>query len=118
MLLNAQVSFSILMFVSVICLIILTVYVVKLVISVTRLSDSANSIAASVQKDIEPTLSELREAAKSINSIAGNASTGVKNTGDKLNSIFGATSALGGKLKNFSTGILKGIAFGLNLFKK
>ena len=50
------------------CIVVLSVFVVKLVISVTKLSDNANTIATSVSKEIEPTLQELKEAAKSINS--------------------------------------------------
>lgn len=116
--LNAHVSFSIFMFVSVICLIVLTVYVIKLVISLTQLSDNANVIASSVQKEIEPTLKELKEAARSINSIAGSADNQIQNTKAKVASLIGMTSCLGGKLKSFTEGILKGVSFGLGLFKK
>jgi len=116
--LNAHVSFSIFMFVSAICLIILTVFVVKLIISANQLTNNANIIASSVQKEIEPTLKELKEAAKSINSIAGNADTQLQNTKEGIASFVGATSCLSGKLKSFATGILKGVAFGLGLFKK
>ena len=116
--LNAHVSFSIFMFVSAICLIILTVFVVKLIISANQLTNNANIIASSVQKEIEPTLKELKEAAKSINSIAGNADTQLQNTKEGIASFVGATSCLSGKLKSFATGILKGAAFGLGLFKK
>ena len=116
--LNAHVSFSIFMFVSVICLIVLTVFVVKLIISATQLTDNANVIATSVQKEIEPTLKELKEAAKSINSIAGSADTKIQSTKEGLTSFINATSCLSGKLKSFTSGILKGVAFGLGLFKK
>ena len=116
--LNAHVSFSIFMFVSAICLVILTVFIAKLVYSATQLTNNANVIASSVQKEIEPTLKELKEAAKSINSIAANADTQLQSTKAGIASLINATSSLSGKLKNFSTGILKGIAFGLGLFKK
>lgn len=111
-------SFSILMFATVICLIVLTFFVAKLIISVTKLSDNANIIATSVQKEIEPTLQELKEAAKSINSIANNADTKFKNAKTGISTLIGAGACLGGKLKSFSDGILKGISFGANLFKK
>lgn len=111
-------SFSILMLVTVICLIVLTFFVVKLIVSVTKLSDNANIIATSVQKEIEPTLQELKEAAKSINSIANNADTKFKNAKTGISTLIGAGACLGGKLKSFSDGILKGISFGANLFKK
>ncbi len=103
---------------TIVCVIVLAVFVGKLLISVTRLSDNANIIATSVQKEIEPTLKELQEAAKSINSIANTADEKFNGIKSGLTSIVGASSHLGGKLKSFSKGILKGIAFGLNLLKK
>ena len=116
--LDANVSFSVLMFVSALCVITLTVFIVKLVISITKLSNSANIIATSVQKEIEPTLQELKEAAKSINSIANSADAKFQNSKASLASIIGLGACLSGKLKSFSQGIMKGISFGLNLFKK
>ena len=116
--LNASVSFSVLMLTSVICIVVLTVFVCKLLISMTNLTNNANVIATSVQQEIEPTLKELKEAAKSINSIANNADEKFQNTKTTLASVIGATACLGGKLKSFSEGILKGISFGLGLFKK
>ena len=100
------------------CIIVLSTFIIKLTISVTRLSDNANVIATSVQKEIEPTLKELQEAAKSINSIANTADEKFAGVKTSLTSVIGASSLLGGKLKSFSKGILKGVAFGLNLLKK
>ena len=116
--LSAHVSFSIFMFISAICLVVLTVFVVKLIISANQLTNNANIIASSVQKEIEPTLKELKEAAKSINSIAASADTQLQSTKEGIASFVGATSCLSGKLKSFATGILKGVAFGLGLFRK
>jgi len=116
--LNANLSFSVLMVVSVICLVILTYFVCKLVHSATKLTENANIIAQSVQKEIEPTLKELKEAAVSINSIANSADEKIKDAKSGLNALVGATSLLGGKLKSFTSGILKGVSFGLGLFKK
>ena len=116
--LNAHVSFSILMFVTIVCLVVLTVFVVKLIISVTKLTDNANVIATSVQKEIEPTLQELKEAAKSINSIANNADTKFQNAKVGLASALGLSACFGGKLKDFIQGISKGVSFGMKMFKK
>ena len=116
--LSASVSFSILMLVSVVCLIVLTVFVCKFIVSAIKLTDSANLIANSVQKEIEPTLKELKEAAKSINSIANSADAKFQDTKMNISSLLGATACVGGKIKSFSQGIMKGVAFGLNLFKK
>lgn len=101
-----------------ICLIVLSVYLVKLLISVTKLSNNADSVVTSVAKEIEPTLKELQQAAKSINSIANSADEKFQSTKASLASFVGTTACIGGKLKNFTQGILKGLAFGLGLFKK
>ena len=115
---NTSISLNVLLITTIVCLVVLTVFAVKLIISVTKLSDNANVIASSVQKEIEPTLKELQEAAKSINSIANTADEKFAGIKSGLSSVAGAGSLLGGKLKSFSKGILKGIAFGLNLLKK
>ena len=116
--LNPSVSFSVLMFVSVVCIVVLTVFAVKLVVSVTKLTDNANAIATSVSKEIEPTLQELKEAAKSINSIANNADTKFQNAKAGIASALGLSACVGGKLKDFIQGISKGVSFGMKMFKK
>lgn len=100
------------------CITVLAGFLIKLSISANKLTENANKIAQSVQQEIEPTLKELKEAAKSINSIAANADTQLQNTKEGIASFVSATSCLSGKLKGFATGILKGVAFGLSLFKK
>jgi len=116
--LNPHVSFSLLMMCSVICLCVITFFVCKLLISLTTLSNNANVIANSIQNEVEPTLKELKEAAKSINSIANSADSKFKNAKGNLLSLMGATACFGGKVKSFMQGIAKGVSFGLNLFKK
>jgi len=97
---------------------VLAVFLTRLAFSAYKFTENANLIAASLQKEIEPTLKELKEAAKSINSIAANADTQLQNTKAGIATLVNATSCLSGKIKSFSTGILKGIAFGLGLFRK
>ena len=110
--------YLILVIVALVCLIVLIFFVVRLVISHTILANNANVIATSVQKEIEPTLKELKEAAKSINSIANSADAKFKDAKMGFASLVGAGACLSGKLKTFVQGISKGISFGINLFKK
>ena len=111
-------SIIILLLTTTVCIVVLSVFVVKFVISVTKLSDNANTIATSVSKEIEPTLQELKEAAKSINSIANNADTKFQNAKVGLASALGLSACLSGKLKDFIQGISKGVSFGMKMFKK
>lgn len=101
-----------------ICLVVLTVFIVKFVISATKLTNNTNIIATNIQKEIEPTLQELQKAAKSINSIANSADEKFQSTKAGLLSFVGTVGCLGGKLKNFTQGIMKGLSFGMGLFKK
>ena len=116
--LNPQISSSILHYTTILFLLVVGFFIVKLVISITKLSDNANTIATSVSKEIEPTLKELKEAAKSINSIANNADTKFQNAKTGIASAIGLSACLGGKFKDFIQGILKGISFGMKMFKK
>lgn len=111
-------SIIILLLTTTVCIVVLSVFVVKLVISITKLSDNANSIATSVSKEIEPTLQELKEAAKSINSITNNADAKFKNAKMGIASAIGLSACFGGKLKGFFQGISKGVSFGMKMFKK
>ena len=111
-------SIIILLLTTTVCIVVLSVFVVKFVISITKLSDNANTIATSVSKEIEPTLQELKEAAKSINSIANNADTKFQNAKVGLASALGLSACFGGKLKDFIQGISKGVSFGMKMFKK
>lgn len=104
--------------VTIACMVVITIYLVKLIISSRDLVNSANAIANSVQKEIEPTLQELKEAAKSINSIANNADKKFQNAKTGVAALIGAGLGMSGKLKEFGQGIMKGISFGLKMFKK
>ena len=101
-----------------VCVVALSIYAIKLLICFTQLTTNINVIATSVQKEIEPTLKELRETAKSINSITAGADTQIQVAKARFDSILGATSSVGEKLKGFMQGIMKGVAFGLNLINK
>ena len=111
-------SLIILLLTTTVCIIVLSVFVIKFVISITKLSDNASTIATSVSKEIEPTLQELKEAVKSINSIANNADAKFKNAKVGIASALGLTACFGGKLKDFIQGISKGVSFGMKMFKK
>lgn len=116
--LNPDTMLSIFLISTIICLVVISFFVCKLLISLTTLSNNANTIASSIQNEVEPTLKELKEAAKSINSIANSADAKFQNAKGNLMSLMGATTIFGGKVKTFIQGIAKGVSFGMKLFKK
>ncbi len=111
-------SLVVLLIVTTIVVLALGILLAKLIINLTLLSKNVDSIAQSVQSEVQPTLKELREAAQSINSIANNADTQFSGLQNTLKSVVGASSLVGCKMKGLFDGLLKGINFGLNLFNK
>ncbi|HIQ89903.1 TPA: hypothetical protein IAA68_08790 [Candidatus Galligastranaerophilus faecipullorum] len=111
-------SLMALLIVTAVVILILGILLARLIINLTLLSKNVDSIAQSVQSEIQPTLKELREAAQSINSIANNADTQFSGIQSALKSVLGASSLVGCKMKGLMDGLVKGISFGLNLFNK
>ena len=107
-----------LLVVTTVVILTLGVLLSKLIINLTLLSKNVDSIAQSVQSEVQPTLKELREAAQSINSIANNADTQFSGFQNTIKGVLGASSLVGCKMKGLMDGLVKGISFGLNLFNK
>ena len=113
-----ELSLAFLFFSSAIVLIVIGVFLARFIYKLTILTENLNCIAKSVETEIEPTLSELREAIHSINSIADGANSQLKNTQNAIKSVLGASGAIGNKMKGLLGGLIKGISFGLQLFNK
>lgn len=113
-----NVSLTVLLIVTAVVVLVLGILLAKLFINLILLSKNVDSIAQSVQNEIEPTLKELREAAQSINSIANNADTQFSGVQTAIKSFLGASSVVGCKMKGLMSGLVKDINFGLNLFNK
>ena len=113
-----NVSLVALLVVTTVVVLVLGILLARLILNLTLLSKNVDSIAQSVQSEVQPTLKELREAAQSINSIANNADTQFSGFQSTLKSVLGASSIVGCKMKGLMDGIVKGISFGLNLFNK
>ena len=111
-------SLTALLIVTTLIIFTLGILIAKLIINLIFLSKNVDSIAQSVQNEIEPTLKELREAAKSINSIANNADTQFSGLQTTLKNLVGATGAVSSKMKGLMSGLVKGISFGIGLIRK
>lgn len=113
-----NVTLIVLLSVTTLVILVLGILTAKLVLNLTILSKNVDSIAQSVQSEIQPTLKELREAAQSINSIANNADTQFSGFQSTLKNVLGASSLVGCKMRGLMNGLVKGINFGMNLFSK
>jgi len=113
-----QTTLVVLLIVTTIIIIVLGVLLARLITNLTMLSQNVDTVVKSVQTEIEPTLKELRGAAQSVNSIASNADKQITGVQNAFKGFFGATGILGSKVKGLASGLVKGIAFGINLFRK
>ena len=113
-----NVTLIVLLSVTTLVILVLGILTAKLVLNLIILSKNVDSIAQSVQSEIQPTLKELREAAQSINSIANNADTQFSGFQSTLKNVLGASSLVGCKMRGLMNGLVKGINFGMNLFSK
>ncbi|MCQ2958512.1 MAG: DUF948 domain-containing protein [Candidatus Gastranaerophilales bacterium] len=98
--------------------IVITVFVIMLLIDLRELVKSYTKLSETVQKELNPTLEEIKKALESINGLASGVDkqlTAVKSTvGTAYNMAFGATS----KLKGLLTSVLGGFLAGYKLFRK
>jgi len=88
-------------------------FLIKLLIDLSRLTKNIDDTATIVKSEIEPTLKELNNALKSINSIAQNADKQVDSLAKLFESLLGVSAVMFTRAKNLSGGLLKGFVKGL-----
>ena len=107
-----------LMFLAITCTILLTVlavYIFILLINLNELVKSYTRLSETVQKEIQPTLDEIKKALSSINGLATGVDkqiTAVKNSfGTAYNIAYNTTSKIRGAVVKVFGGLIKGIKF-------
>lgn len=117
---SIQQPLEFLIYASIIMLIIVTVFLVKLLADLSSLAKSLQSLTGIVKHEIEPTIKELKYTLKNISSIAANADSQVNNlnkTLDKgLDAISNSTGDILSKAKVVGSSIRQGILTGINVF--
>ena len=113
-----QISLIVLIITSVLCMVVLTVFVSMVLYSSKKFMDGLNKATDTISGELEPAVKDLKETLGGINSIVKMADKRVQVINCALNGIVGATGVLGGKLKSVLEGAAAGFKAGLNLFKK
>lgn len=101
-----------------IILIVVSGFLVKLLIDLSKLTKNLDETTTIVKGEIEPTMKEFNEALKSINSIAQNADKQVDSLTKLVENIMGASALALSRAKDLSGGILKGLIKGLGTVLK
>lgn len=96
-----------------IILIVVGGFLIKLLIDLSKLTKNIDETTGIIKVEIKPTLYELNNALKSINSIAQNADKQVDSLSKLFENIVGAGTLAYARAKKLSGGLLKGIVKGL-----
>lgn len=88
-------------------------FLIKLLIDLSKLTKNVDETTTIVKTEIEPTLKELNNALKSINSIAQNADKQVDSLGKLFETALGAGAMAFTRAKKLSGGLVKGLVQGL-----
>ena len=98
-----------------IILIVIAVFLVKLLIDLSTLIKNVNQTSMMLNTELKPTLDELQATLQSINTIIKNTDNNMVNFKDAVENTFGKTKALTGTL--FS-GLVKGFGTMWKIFAK
>lgn len=113
-----EISLITLVCTSVVCLILLTVFIVKLLSNTNKLVKGLNQATETINSELKPVVDDLKESVKGIKSLIDTADNRVKVMNCALNGVLGAAGVLGGKLKGVASGLIEGFKAGMSLFKK
>ncbi len=104
--------------VTVVLLIIVSVFLIKLLIDITKLANNLNDIATVIKSDIEPTVKEMKTALQSINSLIQVTDKNMTNFRSITTKILGAGSAAISGIRGLTGSFWKGLSTGINIFGK
>lgn len=111
-----ETTLTVLICVSTIAIVVIGGFLVKLLIDLSKLAQSATEITQILNEELEPTLKELREASNTLNSITGVASEQIINVNNAIRKVIDTSSLIKGKMQGLFDGFLKGIKVGMSLF--
>lgn len=94
-------------------LIVVGVFLIKLLIDLSKLTKNLDETTTIVKSEIEPTIQEFNNALKSVNSIAQNADKQVDSLAKLFESVLGASTIAFTRARKLSGGLLKGFIKGL-----
>lgn len=113
-----QVSFLILAYTSAIVILVVGVFLVKLLIDLSKLANTAKNASEVIQHELEPTLKELKMTAESINHIVHSAEDQITGVKKAFIGAADVTRNVGHKMGSMFAGLAKGLAIGFKLFRR
>ena len=107
---------TLLIYTTLIAIIIITVFLTKLLIDLSNLARSSQSIVTIVKHELEPTLRELKRALININSVTHGADDINNTINSGINILSSSTTGLLNKTRVIASSLRQGITAGLRVF--
>jgi hypothetical protein len=111
-------SLMVLVYTTIIMLVIMSAFFVKLLVDCSNLMRTAHELTLLLNHELEPTLKELKKALDNINSVAETTNKQVGAIKNVFNGAVNSTTSAIIKARGLSFSFLDGIVTGLKLFRK
>lgn len=115
---SLEIYLSIFIIVTIVLLIVVSVFLVKLIIDLSRLTNNLNDISTVIKSDIEPTIKEMKSTFQSLNSIIKVTDRNVSAFRGVASKLLGVGSAALSGIKGVTGSFWKGVSAGINIFGK
>ena len=107
-----------LIFVVITAVIVLTVYIVKLIIDLNKLTNNLNDVAIMVKRDVQPIIKDVQVTLNKLNELAQAADNQMSTLKKIIATIVGFSTLTIGSMKNISSSFIKGLMSGFKMFSK
>ena len=108
----------ILVFTSIVVLVVLSIFLVKVLLNVLKLTKNLDETTTIINNELEPTIKELNQVLINVNKIADSADSSITNVKSVLSTVLGATGTVVNGLKSVSGSFLKGFISAYKFFSK
>ena len=108
----------ILVFTSIIVLVVLTVFAVKVLINFNKLTKNLDETTVMLNEELKPTIKELNEVLVNVNKIADKADMQFNSAKQLISKILGVSGLLFNGVKSFSGSFFKGFTTAMSMFTK
>lgn len=115
---QVQISLMVLLYTTAVVLIVVTIFLVRLINTSTKLAKDLSKTTKMVEEELEPTLKELKITLGSINSVAKSADNQISKAKKVFENIAHVPFAMGKKMKGLMAGLMEGLSVGIKLFRK
>ncbi len=115
---TVQIGLIVLIYTTAILLVLITIFLIKLIHTSTRLAKTLSKTSEMINTELEPTLKELKEALGSVNSMAKSANTQMERVRDTFDKVMCVPFMVGQKMRGLFSGLKEGLSAGIKLFRK